>query len=112
MAINFQCLPTPLLPIGMFIAVYISTVRLPSLIGTAPFYIYKPSVSLPDSFRALYLEVQTARTGQGGVVGQREKDAVFRFQLSDDNISRPYLYICISPEVFDTLQHARRFGGE
>ena len=72
MAINFQCLPTPLLPIGMFIAVYISTVRLPSLIGTAPFYIYKPSVSLPDSFRALYLEVQTARTGQGGVVGQRE----------------------------------------
>ena len=78
----------------------------------SPSYIDRPSVSLPDSCRALYREVQTARTGQGGVVGQREKDAVFRFQLSDDNISRPYLYICISTEVFDTLQHARRFGGE
>lgn len=73
-------LPPPL-PIAVFVTVDVRLVRLPSLIRAASLDINLPTVTLPDSLCALYLEIEAARTGQGRVVCQRDQYSLFGFQL-------------------------------
>ena len=67
---------------------------------------------MPDAFGALYLEVEAAGTGQGGVVGEREQDAFLRFQLGDYHISQGYLDVCVSSQVADALHQSGGAGGK
>ena len=82
------------------------------LMENGAFYINKVAVALPDAFGALYLEVEAAGTGQGGVVGEREQDAFLRFQLGDYHISQGYLDVCVSSQVADALHQSGGAGGK